>query len=350
MLCQVVTTTDPTEFSMQNALFRILDANLDRAREGLRVIEEWCRFGLNDAALTEECKDLRQALGQWHRPEFRAARDTAGDPGTELTHAQESVRSDINHVLQANLCRVEESLRVLEEYGKLYSADMAMAIKRMRYQVYILDSELAPLQKRNQLLSANLYLVTSPEPNLIAVVESALKGGLKLVQYRDKDADNATRYDNARQIKQLCQKYNAIFIVNDHIDVAIASDADGVHLGQQDFPMEVARRLLGPDKIVGRSTTNPQELQRAIDEKADYIGVGPVFETPTKPGKSACGEAYLQYVQAHAPMPWYAIGGGNVENLDQVLAWGAKRVSVVRSIMQASDPTLTTQQLIAKLS
>jgi thiamine-phosphate pyrophosphorylase len=260
------------------------------------------------------------------------------------------VRSDINHVLQANLCRVEESLRVLEEYGKLYSADMAMAIKRMRYQVYILDSELAPLQKRNQLLAANLYLVTSPEPNLIAVVESALKGGLKLLQYRDKDADNATRYDNARQIKQLCQKYNAIFIVNDHIDVAIAADADGVHLGQQDFPMEVARRLLGPDKIVGRSTTNPQELQRAIDEKADYIGVGPVFETPTKPGKSACGEEYLQYVQAHAPMPWYAIGGVNVENLDQVLAWGAKRVSVVRSIMQASDPTLTTQQLIAKLS
>jgi thiamine-phosphate pyrophosphorylase len=335
---------------MNNALFRILDANLDRSREGLRVVEEWCRFGLNDGTLTEQCKDLRQALGQWHLPEFRAARDTPGDPGTELTHEQESVRSDLFHVVQVNLCRVQESLRVLEEYGKLYSNDLAIAVKRMRYQVYILDSQLAPAHQRQQLRACQLYLVTSPEPNLIAVVEAALKGGLKLVQYRDKEGDNGVRYANAQAIKQLCQKYGAIFIVNDHIDLALATNADGVHLGQQDFPMAVARRLLGPDKIVGRSTTNSQELARAIEEKADYIGVGPLYETPTKAGKSACGEDYLRHVQTHAKMPWFAIGGINPENLDQVLGWGVKRVSVVRSIMQASDPQTVTQQLIAKLA
>src|SRR6476619_3010873 len=105
------------------AVYRILDANLDRAREGLRIVEEWCRFGLNSAPLTEECKQMRQELARWHDPELRAARDTPGDPGTELTHPQEEQRSSIEQVLQVNLCRVEEALRVLEEYGKIYTSE-----------------------------------------------------------------------------------------------------------------------------------------------------------------------------------------------------------------------------------
>ncbi len=335
--------------AFQPSLYRILDANLDRAREGLRIVEEWCRFGLNNAELTEICKNMRQQLAMWHRPELRAARDTVGDPGTDLTHPQEESRTGLRHVLLANLCRVQEALRVLEEYGKLYQAGLASDCKHMRYQVYVLETKLLAYHRQQRLLQSSLYLVTAPVADLLSVVESALKGGLSLVQYRDKEADDRTRLHNAQQLKQLCQRYDALLILNDRVDLVLAVDADGVHLGQQDMPVEVARQLLGPHRIIGCSTTNPEEMQRAIAAGADYIGVGPVYATPTKPGKAAAGFDYVRYAQQHAPMPWFAIGGIDADNLNEVLYHGAQRVAVVRSIMQAEQPTLMTQYFIAQL-
>ncbi|MEB3356725.1 MAG: thiamine phosphate synthase [Synechococcales bacterium] len=336
------------EFS-KTAIDRILDANLDRAREGLRIIEEWCRFGLNSAEYAERCKSLRQALAQWHTPELRAARDTPGDPGTELTHPNEERRASLGQLLQANFCRVEEALRVLEEYSKLENPAMGVACKQMRYQVYTMESDLLGYQRRHKLLRSRLYLVTSPGDNLFAVVEAALQGGLTLVQYRDKNADDLTRIHTARKIRQLCHEYDALFVMNDRIDLALAADADGVHLGQQDVPIAMARQLLGPHRLIGRSTTNADELQQAIDDGADYVGVGPVYETPTKAGKPAAGLDYVRYAKEHATVPWYAIGGINTDNLTQVLAAGAERVAVVRAIMQAEHPTLITQYFVSQL-
>ena len=330
------------------ALYRILDANLDRAREGLRVIEEWCRFGLNSAALSEQCKQLRQELAHWHTPQIRAARDTPGDPGTALSHPQEEQRVDIQSVLQANLCRVQEALRVLEEYGKLYNGEMAAALKQMRYQIYTLESQLMSIDRQHRLQQAQLYLVTAPTENLFTAVEAALKGGVPLVQYRDKDTDDMMRWQNAQKLCQLCHEYGALFIVNDRVDLALAVDADGVHLGQQDLPFAIARQLLGPTKLIGRSTTNPEQLDRAIQEGADYIGVGPVFATPTKPDRAAAGLDYVKYAATHAPMPWFAIGGIDPTNLATVLAAGATRVAIVRAIMQAPDPTTLTQTLLTQ--
>ncbi len=331
------------------ALWRILDANLDRAREGLRVIEEWCRFGQEDQALTETCKALRQTLGSLHHPHYRQARNTATDPGTTLTHSQESQRTDIRDVLRVNLSRIQESLRALEEYGKLADPSLASAAKDIRYQVYILESQLLPQAKLEKLKNTSLYLVTSPHKNLLSVVESALRGGLELVQYRDKTSDDQIRLSVALALKKLCEQYQALFILNDRVDLALAVDADGVHLGQQDIPMALARRILGPNKLVGRSTTNPQELQRAIDEGADYIGVGPIYSTPTKPGKDAVGFDYIRYAQAQAPMPWFAIGGIDETNIADVVTAGAKQVAVVRAIMAAADPQTATQQLLVAL-
>lgn len=332
------------------ALCRILDANLDRAREGLRIIEDWCRFGLNQATFTDQCKALRQEIARWHTPDLRAARDTPGDLGTELTHPQEETRTDLNHVLLANFCRVEEALRVLEEYGKLYNPDMGLAFKKMRYQVYALDSNVMGYERRNLLLRSPLYLVTSPSDNLLAVVEAALKGGLTLVQYRDKHADDVTRIHNGIKLRELCHRYGALFIMNDRADLANAVDADGVHLGQQDIPIALARQILGPSRIVGRSTTNPDEMNRALSEGADYIGVGPVYETPTKAGKAAAGHDYVRYAAAHATVPWYAIGGIDADTLDDVRAAGAQRVAVVRAIMAAEQPTMITQHFLSQLN
>lgn len=335
---------------IQPSLYRILDANLDRAREGLRIIEEWCRFGLDDAQLTEDCKILRQELAQWHTAELRAARDTPGDAGTDLTHPGEEQRADIQHVLQANLCRVQEALRVLEEYGKVYRADMGAACKQMRYRVYTLESQLIRHDHRQKLQAARLYLVTSPSEKLFATVEAALQGGLTLVQHRDKEADDEMRLAMAHQLCQLCHRYGALFIVNDRVDIALAVGADGVHLGQQDLPLSLARQLLGSQRIIGRSTKNPEEMHRAIQEGADYIGVGPVYETPTKAGRAAAGLKYVRYAAEHATIPWFAIGGIDATNLQDVLAAGAERVAVVRAIMQSDQPTAVTQQFLSQIT
>lgn len=334
---------------MQQAVYRILDANLDRAREGLRIIEEWCRFGLNNPDLTEECKKIRQELAQLHAPEIRQARNTPEDVGTDLTHPQEESRSNIEVLLQANLCRVQEALRVLEEYGKLYQPQMGAICKQMRYRVYAMESYLLN-QKHLQLLAQSyLYLVTSPTEDLLDVVDAALQGGLTLVQYRDKDDDDNRRLAIAEQLCQLCHQYGALFIVNDRVDLAIAVDADGVHLGQQDIPIGLARELLGFGKIIGRSTTNPDEMAAAIAEGADYIGVGPVYATPTKPDKKPAGVEYLKYAAANCPIPWYAIGGVDISNLHEVLSNGATRVAVVRAIMQSDNPRSVVRHFINQL-
>ncbi|MBD2181780.1 thiamine phosphate synthase [Planktothrix sp. FACHB-1355] len=334
----------------QPAVCRILDANLDRAREGLRIVEEWCRFGLDSSELAGECKQLRQEIAKWHTQDLRAFRDTLGDVGTDLSHPQEEERAGIQQLLQANLCRIEEALRVLEEYGKLYHPEMGTAFKQMRYRIYTLESNLLGYQRQQKLLRSHLYLVTSESENLFAVVEAALQGGLTLVQYRDKDADDDVRVETAQKLRQLCRRYEALFIVNDRVDLALAVDADGVHLGQQDLPIAMARQLLGPHRIIGRSTTNPDEMRRAIAEGADYIGVGPVYETPTKIGKAAAGLEYVRYAAQNASVPWFAIGGIDPTNLNDVLSAGAERIAAVRAIMEAEQPTLVTQYFLSQLS
>lgn len=331
------------ENQSQRVLYRILDANLDRAREGLRIVEEWCRFGLNDATLTEQLKHLRQTLGGWHSNTLRQHRDTPGDTGTNLSHPNEEQRDTLQAVVQVNCCRVQEALRALEEYGKLYSDEMASCAKQMRYQLYTLESKLLGYGLRQRLANAHTYLVTSPSERLLDVVEAALKGGVDIVQYREKTADDEVRLKLASKLKALCHQHDALFIVNDRVDIAAAVGADGVHLGQHDLPMAAARRILGPLPIVGRSTTNPAEMTRAIDEGADYIGVGPVYATPTKPGKAASGYDYIRYAVEHAPMPWFAIGGIDLTNVATVRAAGAPGVAIVRAIMQADDASQVAQ-------
>lgn len=340
----------PNHRFVQPALYRILDANLDRAREGLRVIEEWCRFALDDATLVEACKALRQEIAHWHTSELRAARDTPDDVGTDLTHPDEATRSDVQQVLQANLCRIQEALRVLEEYGKVYHPEMGAACKQMRYRIYTLESTLMVYERHQKLKDARLYLVTSPSDTLFATVEAALQGGLTLVQYRDKESEDLVRLERAAKLCNLCHQYQALFIVNDRVDLALAVNADGVHLGQQDIPLSLARQLLGSQRIIGRSTKNPEEMQRAIQEGADYIGVGPVYETPTKAGRAAAGLDYVRYAVDHATIPWFAIGGIDLTNLAEVLAAGAERVAVVRAIMQAESPTSATQSFLDRLT
>lgn len=335
---------------------RIMDANLDRAREGLRVLEEWFRLGLGSSTWASECKDMRQALAGWHTHPLRIARDTASDPGTDPSYPDKMQRESLESLLQANCSRVQEALRVLEEYGKLAQTQafwpdgIPQTCKQMRYRIYEMETALLGMGLQKRLLGSRLYLVTSPVPDWLMAVEKALQGGVGIVQYRHKTASDRQALADLRLLRSLCDHYRALMIVNDRVDLALICEADGLHLGQTDMPIEEARRILGPHKIIGQSTTNASELSAALATSADYLGVGPIYATPTKAGKAPVGFEYVRLAQEKARIPWFVIGGIDLQTLPEVAAAGVGRVAVVRALMESPDPIQTARLMLAQLS
>ena len=338
---------------------RLIDANLDRAREGLRVIEDWCRFGLDRQDLVIPLKDWRQQLGQLHADCYRKARSTATDAAAGLSHPAQQTRTDSTRVLKANASRVQEALRVIEEFARTGDSALAQTAASIRYALY--DHEVRILeacgqnQRRQRLERSRLCLITDPgrgetSADMLNKVERALQAGVTLVQYRRKQGADALRLQEARQLAQLCKAHQAMLIINDRIDLALLVDADGVHLGQDDLPHEEARQLLGPEKLIGRSTHKLEQLLLAQEEGADYLGVGPVYATATKADRTPAGLDWVQQASGSATIPWYAIGGINNNNISEVLAAGSSRVAVVSAIMGADDPATASRQLLEQLS
>ncbi len=333
---------------------RLIDANLDRAREGLRVVEDWCRFGLNRKDLVISLKDWRQRLGHLHHSRYKRARSTAADQGAGLSHPAQGERITSEQVVAANCARVQEALRVLEEFSRQGDAELAETAADIRYGLY--DMEVTVLQasqgmrRRNKLQTCRLYLITAPHNNLGGVVAAALDAGVGIVQYRSKDDTDHNRLQQATELAALCRQQDALFIVNDRIDLALAVDADGVHLGQDDLPTEVARSLMGSERLIGRSTHCLAHLQRAESEGVDYLGVGPVNATPTKPNRQPVGLSYVEEAAQKASLPWFAIGGIDSSTLGDVRQAGAQRVAVVTAVIKASDPGAASRELMAGLS
>ena len=193
------------------------------------------------------------------------------------------------------------------------------------------------------MISGRLYLVATPRPHygddeLLARIRAAVDGGVDVLQLRCKELEALAYLRLAERVRAIAGDARVPFIVNDRPDVALAVDADGVHLGQGDLPVEWARRIL-PDKLIGRSSHEPADAERAIAERASYFAVGPVWETPTKPGRSAAGLSYVRDVASRRPpMPWFAIGGITLGNVEQVLDDGATRIALVRAVLDAADP------------
>ena len=345
------------------SVLRLLDANLDRAREGLRVLEDWARFGLDRADLVARTKDMRQRLGRLHHARYKQARHAASDPATGMAHPAQAERQRPEAVVAANAARVQEALRVLEEFGRQGDPALAAEAAAIRYALYDLELDLLQAdqlraERRARLHDCHLYLVIGPLPDLEARVEAALAGGVRLVQYRAKEGslngageplNDGERLRQARALRQLCARHGALFVVNDRIDLALAVDADGVHLGQGDLPPAVARRLLGPDRLLGRSTHAIHQLHQAVQDGCDYVGVGPVNATPTKPGREPVGLDYVRQAFAESPIPCFAIGGITAAEIPAVRQAGAWRVAVVRAISAAPDPAAASLELLAAL-
>jgi thiamine-phosphate pyrophosphorylase len=198
-----------------------------------------------------------------------------------------------------------------------------------------------------RLAAAPLYLVCDAIPD--ERLSAALRGGVQLVQLRMKGAPTQEILAVARRFRERCAEHSVPLIINDHPELVAPAGADGVHLGQDDMAIETARDLLGRDHIIGLSTHDPDQLESAHDLAVDYIGVGPVHSTPTKPGRPAVGLELISHAARHARLPFFAIGGINLQNISSVLAAGAERVAVVRAISRADDPELAARELNALL-
>ncbi len=202
----------------------------------------------------------------------------------------------------------------------------------------------------SKLERARLYLVTgagSPlGPQGFKMVEEAVEGGVDILQLRDYSSKDSELLSMARQFRALTRRYRILFIVNNRPDIAHLSDADGVHVGQEDLPVAQVRKIIGEGKIVGVSTHSLDQAQKAMSDGADYIGVGPVYPTPTKEGRPAVGVEYVrQGSEIHSPIPFFAIGGITLSNIEEVLRAGARRVAVVRAITESKDPKAAADEL-----
>ncbi len=201
---------------------------------------------------------------------------------------------------------------------------------------------------RERIGSARLYLVCDARPR--AFLEAALRGGVDVVQLRDKALDDGALIAAAEDFRAAADAHGALFVLNDRPDLVAACRADGVHVGQDDATPAAARALVGPEAIVGRSTHAPAEADAAdADPDVDYLAVGPVHATPTKPGRPAAGLEYVTYAARRVETPWFAIGGLDAGNVAAVVERGARAIVVVRAITEAADPEAAARELRAAL-
>ena len=333
-------------------LKRILDANLNRATEAARILEEIARFLLDDKDLSEKLKNIRHKINSVQEEnygKYLEARDTENDIGVDIKNTTKRV--DVENIFKANIKRLQQALRTLAEYSTENKANSAL-FEKLRYTSYTLEKIMWEKLRGNEGISENkkLYLVTNSdkfgsEDEFLDAIASALEGGVDILQFREKNMPAKKIVELGRKIKQLCSQYDVTFIVNDRVDIASILEADGVHLGQDDLGVNEARAILGDNCIVGVSTHAPEQALKAVEDGADYIGAGPVFTTPTKQGRTPVGIEYVSWVSKNIDIPFFAIGGIDTENVEQVIKAGAKRIAVVRAIMNAKSPQKTAKSL-----
>jgi thiamine-phosphate pyrophosphorylase len=207
--------------------------------------------------------------------------------------------------------------------------------------------------RRERLRTARLYFICEARPagrDPEALLQAALSGGVDIVQLREKELGRDEIERSAQTFRRLCDTYSVLFIVNDDPYLALACDADGVHVGQDDASAVEAREALGPEAIIGLSTHSEEQLAAGAGQPVDYVSVGPVWETPTKQGRPGVGLGLIGHAAANAPHPFFAIGGINADNAGDVVAAGARRLGVVRAIRDAADPAAAAEALRGALA
>ncbi len=383
--------------SIDPHVIRILDASLNRAAEGLRVVEDYTRFVLDDGHLTELLKQLRHDLAAAAAviptAERSAARDTPHDVGTAITTPSESTRTDAWAVCQASLERTKQSLRSLEEYSKVAAPAWGAVFESLRYRLYTIEAALGrTIDAADRLADMRLCVLIDGcecEPKFEGLVREIVAAGVGAIQLRDKVLPVRQLVGRARLLMHLvssgslplegrageggrggCQRstplpnpppqgegtgefqdrvQRPLIIINDRPAVAAAVNADGVHLGQDDFTVKDARAVLGPRKLIGVSCHSIEQARQAVLDGANYLGVGPTFPSATKHFDAFPGVELLKQVASEIRLPAFAIGGITIANVRQVREAGFAGIAVSSAVTSAPSPAAAAQELLAAL-
>lgn len=339
----------------QKAVLRIIDANFNRAREALRVVEEYCRFALNNAHLSSQAKqirhDLAHAFTELDLKGLITCRDTADDVGTTYRIANPQERSDLEDCLRAGCKRLTEALRTLSEMIQIENPRLAKVLESLRYQSYTLEKDILLLGiPAQRFRSVRLYVLLCGDDrdSALALAEQCARGEADCLQLRVKERCDRDWLTLAREFVQVCRSHKVLSIINDRVDIAVAAGADGVHLGLEDMPIEDARRLQLQPLIFGLTTHNREELSVARDKIPSYVALGPAFPTSTKPHLRPAGLTYVAEGLAELAeegMGHVVIGGINADNVRQVCALGATAIAVGDYITTSSDPEEACRRL-----
>jgi thiamine-phosphate pyrophosphorylase len=349
------TVSDPIEVT---SAARIIDVNLNRARESFRVLDDYCRFVLEDRFLTQSFKDLRHRLvtasKRLENLELIAARETQSDVGTNVEGHGEYTRHTPYDVAITNIKRLQEALRSLEEFGKIVSPLFARDVEAIRYETYTLERAVTiGTHARDRLAFAKLYLLLTGsqcQHSLDWTIREAAAGGTDIVQLREKALTDRDLLSRARLIRHWTRESGLLFIVNDRPDIARLCDADGVHLGQDDLSVSEARRIVGPDALIGVSTQSQEQLRQAVRDGADYVGIGPVFPSSTKSFDHFPGLDFVRHAAESTTLPAFALGGITPGNAGRIAEAGLLRIAVASAVTASDDPQAACRALRQALS
>lgn len=349
-----------------NPLHRIIDANANRAREALRVLEDLARFSLNDPGLSASLKSLRHdlvgALASLAipAPDLLASRDTEADVGTSISTPSEGQRPDLIALARANASRLTEALRSMEESAKALGLD-ARPFESFRYRAYTLERSLVaalslpPLPPHRLCVLITESLCARP---WLEVASAAISGGCNILQLREKSLGDRELLSRARALVSLTHENSSpdtprpLVFINDRPDIAVLSGADGLHIGPNDIAPADARLIIGPRLHLGISTDSLAAARAAIAHGASICGVGPMFNTTTKSKPVTLGPEYLSQYLSDAetsPVPHLAIGGITPENIPKLVARGCTGIAVSSVVCRAADPGSVCQTLLDAL-
>jgi len=347
----------------------MIDANLNRSSEGLRVLEDVARFLLNDAELSQRLRTLRHNLAQETKTlsvGLLSHRDSEHDVGHPYSIPPEERELNMKTIspqglldlVTANAKRVEESLRVVEELAKLPELSAMLnsaSFEQTRFALYTLERDLiSRISRRGKIERiSGLYVILDRQflagRDELDMAGQVIEGGARVIQFRDKQNKKGELLLVAQKLKDLCSQAGVLFIINDYLDLAMAVDADGLHIGQEDLPLPVVRRELPIDKIVGCSITTLVQATKAQNEGADYIAVGSIFPTTTKKEATVVGVDILKELKRTVSTPLVAIGGINEHNIDEVVTAGADAIAVISAVLGEKDVRGAVQKLVAKM-
>lgn len=342
-------------------VYRMLDANANRAVEGLRVVEDVLRFCCDDEALFRRVRDLRHETRATATKlpggaaALLAGRDSASDVGSAIKPRN---KKDTAEILRSNLQRAQEALRVLEETSASLSASCSQTFAKIRFKTYTLEKEITSAtgaieMKKKKFPTAPFIHILGSAGDFAerrnTYLKAVIRGGAGIIQLREKGMGDLDILKQAQKIGKAMQNYDTLFFLNDRVDLALAAGADGVHLGDSDLPVSTARRI-ADNLLVGTSTHSFGQALQAAADGPDYISLGPIFRSPTKPGRRPVGLKTLEKVCCNLHIPVVAIGGINSKNAKRVFEAGASGAAMISSARKSKDPAAYVEKILKAAS